>query len=139
MITDTAPTPDRDDAATDDGELLIRVRGLTNRFGAQVVRLEVQVKADAVSARMKQRLATALGLQSDTLVIAGQQAAASERRRRAMKIFEVLTAQDATNRDWQVSAQTARLKYALLLRAQGDAAVAGRLVREGRAALVQLA
>lgn len=53
------------------------------RFGAQVARLEVQVKADAVSARMKQRLATALGLQSDTLVIAGQQAAASERRRRS--------------------------------------------------------
>jgi len=37
MITDTAPAADRDDAATDDGELLIRVRGLTNRFGAQVV------------------------------------------------------------------------------------------------------
>ncbi len=36
MNTDTAPAPDRD-AATDDGELLIRVRGLTNRFGTQVV------------------------------------------------------------------------------------------------------
>lgn len=37
MITDTAPAPDRDAAASDDDELLIRVRGLTNRFGAQVV------------------------------------------------------------------------------------------------------
>jgi len=37
MSTDTAPAMDRDDAATGDGELLIRVRGLTNRFGAQVV------------------------------------------------------------------------------------------------------
>jgi len=37
MITDTAPALDRDDATTADGELLIRVRGLTNRFGAQVV------------------------------------------------------------------------------------------------------
>lgn len=124
------------------GSIAERAGDLTEavaRFGAQVARLEVQVKADALSARMKQRLATALGLQSDALAIAGQQAAALERRRRAMEIFEALTAQDATNRDWQVSAQTARLKYALLLRAQGDAAVAGRLVREGRAALEQLA
>jgi RNA polymerase sigma factor (sigma-70 family) len=108
------------------------------RFGAQVARLEVQVKADALSARMKQRLATALGLPSDTRAIAGQPAGALARRRRAKEIFEALTAQDATNRDWQVSAETARPKYALRLRAQGDVEVAGRLLREGRAALEKL-
>jgi len=124
------------------GSIAERAGDLTEavaRFGAQVARLEAQVKADALSARMKQRLATALGLPSDTRAIAGQPAAALARRRRAMEIFEALTAQDATNRDWQVSAETARLKYALRLRAQGDAAVAGRLLREGRAALEKLA
>ena len=109
------------------------------RFGMQIERIEGQVNADPRSARMKQRLATALGLQSDTMAISGKRIAALERRRRSLDIFDALAVQDAANREWQVSALTARLKYALLLRAQGDASGAARIVQECRPALEKLA
>ncbi|MSU25410.1 MAG: hypothetical protein EXS32_16515 [Opitutus sp.] len=109
------------------------------RFGAQVARLESQVKADRLSARMKQRLATALGLQSDVTAVAGQVPAALEERRRSLEILRALTVLDGASGEWKAAALNAQIKYALLLRAQGDTAAADRIVQECWPAVESLA
>ena len=109
------------------------------RFGAQIARLETLLKADARSARLRVRLANALGLQAEVMMVSGQQPAALERRMQSQEIFEALAAQDAANREWQYAALNARLKSALLLRAKGDAAAVARIVQESRPAIEKLA
>ncbi|MEY2880798.1 MAG: Serine/threonine-protein kinase PknB, partial [Verrucomicrobiota bacterium] len=99
------------------------------RFGLQVARLEAQVKADPLSARMKQRLGSALGLQSEVMSVAGQLPGALERRRQSLELFETLAAKDGANREWQAAALNARLKLAVLLRAGGESVAADRLVQ----------
>jgi tetratricopeptide (TPR) repeat protein len=109
------------------------------RFGAQVARLESVAKADPLSARMKQRLAVALGLQADALNVLGRHTEAQEARRQALGILDALIALDAANLDWKVEAFGARLKLAMQLKSAGETAEAGRLVRESCAAVEALA
>ena len=108
------------------------------RYGMQVERIEAQVKADLRSSRMKQRLATALGLQSEIMAVAGRRPASLEHRRHSIEIFDQLATQDPANREWQVSLLSARLRLAALLHVQGDPAAA-QIVRESRDALEKLA
>lgn len=109
------------------------------RFGAQISRLEAQVRADPRSARMRRRLANALGLQSEVMAVAGQLPAAVEQRRQSLEILTALASQDAANRELHASALNAHLKHAILLRAQRAAAPADQIVQECRLAVEQLA
>jgi eukaryotic-like serine/threonine-protein kinase len=109
------------------------------RFGAQAARIESLLKTDPRAGRLRQRLATALGLQSDVMAVAGQVGEAIERRQRSQKIFGELVNQDPANAEWLLSALSVQLKVAVLLRAQGDLARATQLVRECRPEVERLA
>jgi hypothetical protein len=109
------------------------------RFGEQVRRLEALVAAEPQTPHWRRRLTDALGLQSGVMAISGQRADALKRRQRVREILEALVELDPANREWQFAQLSARVKGALLARAEGDTPAAELTIRECRPALEKLA
>jgi tetratricopeptide (TPR) repeat protein len=109
------------------------------RFGRQIERIETQVNADPLSARMKQRLAVAMNLQADAMAISGQRAMASRRRSEALQIYQNLAAQDAANTELQVAVLGAQVRLASLLWAEEKTDASTGLLREALPRLEKLA
>ncbi len=109
------------------------------RYAEEVSRVEALARAEPANARWRAKLADALGLHASVLAITGQRSAANERRTRARALLDALVAGDPQNRSLLYASLIQRMKESELLRAEGDASNAAKMVDDTLEKLEKLA